>query len=180
MKGDTSMTKTLSVLSARKTSLQKKKSKKGFTLIELVVVIAILAIIAAIAIPMVSNVIKNANNSTDLSNAQLVESTIKQAQAECAGNASSPSTEAGTIITATDKTAKTILSTYGIDPNIIDKPKNPNDKFYYNTTTGKVTAAETAPGTDFKQITSGTAYKITVSGGGSGATTDSAKLEISL
>jgi prepilin-type N-terminal cleavage/methylation domain-containing protein len=68
-----------------KEALRKKaKGKKGFTLVELVIVIAVLAIIAAIAIPTVSNVIKNANESADASNAQSIEMAIKTAQSECA------------------------------------------------------------------------------------------------
>lgn len=48
----------------------KKKSKKGFTLIELVVVIAILGILAAILIPVISGFITRANKAANEANAR--------------------------------------------------------------------------------------------------------------
>lgn len=59
----------------------KKNSKKGFTLVELVVVIAILAILAAIAIPVVSSTITSSQRSSAKSNAQTIETAIKEADA---------------------------------------------------------------------------------------------------
>ena len=50
----------------------KKKSKKGFTLIELVVVIAILGILAAILIPVISGFIDTANEAADNANGRLI------------------------------------------------------------------------------------------------------------
>lgn len=150
------MTKTLSVLSARKASLQKKKSKKGFTLIELVIVIAILAIIATIAIPMVVNTIKSANTSTDASNAQEVEATIKQAISDCAANKTTPSTNADKVIAGSN--VGDILTAYGIDKGVIDNPRLAGDVFYYNTTTGKVIAKKASPGGDYQVLTSATTY----------------------
>ena len=44
----------------------KRNSKKGFTVVELVIVIAIIAILAAVLIPTFSNVIKKANESSDI------------------------------------------------------------------------------------------------------------------
>lgn len=52
----------------------KKRTKKGFTLIELVVVIAILGILAAILIPVISGFINRANEATDLANARTLYS----------------------------------------------------------------------------------------------------------
>ena len=46
-----------------KERIDKMKNKKGFTLIELLAVIVILAIIALIAVPVVMNIIGNANKS---------------------------------------------------------------------------------------------------------------------
>lgn len=69
----------------RKTFTQKfwaKHSKKGFTLVELVMAIAILAVIAAIAIPVVSSVIKTANQNTDINNGKTVDLLVKEAYTE--------------------------------------------------------------------------------------------------
>lgn len=62
----------------------KKNSKKGFTLVELVVVIAILAVLAAIAIPVVASTIKSSQISSAQSNAQTIETAIKEAKAATA------------------------------------------------------------------------------------------------
>ncbi|MDD4583295.1 MAG: prepilin-type N-terminal cleavage/methylation domain-containing protein [Eubacteriales bacterium] len=55
----------------------KKRTKKGFTLIELIVVIAILAILAIIAIPVVSGVVDDANQAAADANARTLELGIK-------------------------------------------------------------------------------------------------------
>ena len=44
----------------------KRNNKKGFTVVELVIVIAIIAILAAVLIPTFSNLIKKANESSDI------------------------------------------------------------------------------------------------------------------
>lgn len=62
----------------------KKNSKKGFTLVELVVVIAILAVLAAIAIPVVASTIKSSQISSAKTNAQTIETAIKEAKAATA------------------------------------------------------------------------------------------------
>ncbi|HCW80124.1 MAG TPA: hypothetical protein DG942_03335 [Ruminococcaceae bacterium] len=154
------MTKTLSVLSARKASLQKKKSKKGFTLIELVIVIAILAIIATIAIPAVVNTLSNANKSTDATNAQELESTIKTAQAEVAAQASSPSDRVKTLGTGGDMA--TLLKTYGVDIDLTNLKIN-GHKFYYDVGTGRVVAgnpAESGSTITGKELKSTSTYAI--------------------
>jgi type IV pilus assembly protein PilA len=46
----------------------KKRSKKGFTLIEMLIVIAIIAILAAIAIPTFSSQLTKANEAVDEAN----------------------------------------------------------------------------------------------------------------
>ena len=69
----------------KKTFTQKfwsNRSRKGFTLVELVMAIAILAVIAAIAIPVVSSVIKSANQNTDRNNAKTVDLLLKEAYTE--------------------------------------------------------------------------------------------------
>jgi type IV pilus assembly protein PilA len=140
-----------------KEALRKKtKGKKGFTLVELVIVIAVLAIIAAIAIPTVSNVINNANASADASNAQSIELAIKTAQSECAAYNTNHSTkveamglaDSGTLKAAgTTVTLEKLLNSYGVDATIITSPKVANDKFVYNSTTGKVTLSTKAEDT---------------------------------
>ncbi len=52
-----------------------KKFYKAFTLIELLGVVILLAIISLIATPIILNVIKEAQASTDMSAANLIEST---------------------------------------------------------------------------------------------------------
>ena len=47
-------------------SLEMRKSKKGFTLVELVIVIAVIAILAAVLIPTFSGIISKANKSSAL------------------------------------------------------------------------------------------------------------------
>ena len=60
----------------KKVLKNKKKSLKltilGFTLIELLAVVIILAIVALIATPIILNVIKEAQDSADMSSAQLI------------------------------------------------------------------------------------------------------------
>lgn len=57
---------------------KRKGEKKGFTLVELVVVIAILAILAAIAIPVVTSIIKSANDNTFKSNVKSWDLAVKE------------------------------------------------------------------------------------------------------
>ena len=155
------MTKTLSVLSARKTSLQKKKSKKGFTLIELVIVIAILAIIATIAIPAVVNTLSNANKSTDATNAQELESTIKTAQAEVAAQASSPSERVTKL--GTGGSVPDLLKIYGVDIDLTNLKIN-GHHFYYEASTGRVTAgniSESGSVVKGDELTATSTYAIT-------------------
>ena len=59
----------------------KKKSKKGFTLIELVVVIAILGILAAILIPVISGFITRANKAANEANARNLYNSVAMALA---------------------------------------------------------------------------------------------------
>ena len=47
-----------------------RNTKKGFTIVELVIVIAVIAILAAVLIPTFSNIIKKANDSSDLQTAR--------------------------------------------------------------------------------------------------------------
>lgn len=50
----------------------KKKSSKGFTLVELIVVIAILAILALILVPTITNYIDMSNESKNIANTRML------------------------------------------------------------------------------------------------------------
>jgi len=55
----------------------KKRTKKGFTLIELIVVITILAVLAIIAIPVVTGWVDKANESAAIANGRTLELAVK-------------------------------------------------------------------------------------------------------
>lgn len=55
----------------------KKRTKKGFTLIELIVVIAILAILAIIAIPVVTGIVTDARDAANAANARTIQLAAK-------------------------------------------------------------------------------------------------------
>lgn len=58
------------------TWINKKRKRKGFTLIELVVVIAILGILAALAVPRFTGTMENAKQKAHNSNVRTIESAI--------------------------------------------------------------------------------------------------------
>lgn len=149
--------KNLTTVLAEPTALKKQaKNKKGFTLVELVIVIAVLAIIAAIAIPTVTNVINNANAAADKTNAQSIETAIKTAESEVAANATNSSDRVTAL--GSSGTLETLLKTYGVDSTSAglgdgtDTLKVSGDHFYYDSTSGKVVAAASAPTTGYKQL----------------------------
>lgn len=69
------------------TQNKKRRSRKGFTLIELIVVIAILAILAAIAIPAFSNQLTKAKVRTHEANMKVL---VSAAQVALASNGEAP------------------------------------------------------------------------------------------
>lgn len=87
----------------------KKNSKKGFTLVELVVVIAILAVLAAIAIPVVASTIKSSQISSAQSNAQTIETAIKEAKAATAAGDDSIFVTNGHKASKNDLTVEDVL-----------------------------------------------------------------------
>lgn len=62
--------------------INKKRNKKGFTLVELVVVIAILGILAAIAVPKLAGSRDNAKAKANEANIRTIESAISIYQAD--------------------------------------------------------------------------------------------------
>lgn len=66
----------------RQNVLNKKKKKKGFTLIELIIVIAIIAILAVIAIPRFGQVRRQANINADIANAKTIANAVSMALAD--------------------------------------------------------------------------------------------------
>ena len=59
-----------------KEGLNKKRKKKGFTLIELIIVLAIMSIIAAIAIPSLNGVKENAKAKADERSSDVISRSI--------------------------------------------------------------------------------------------------------
>lgn len=57
----------------------RKNNKKGFTLIELIIVIAILGILAAILVPSMLNIVNNASDQVNESNARALYSIAQSA-----------------------------------------------------------------------------------------------------
>ena len=58
----------------RKRLQQKRKSSKGFTLMEMLIVVAIIAILVAIAIPTFNSSLEKARQATDQANARTLKS----------------------------------------------------------------------------------------------------------
>ena len=55
--------------------------KKGFTIVELVIVVAVIAILAAVLIPTFSNLVKKANESSDIQAVRNMNVYLAQAEA---------------------------------------------------------------------------------------------------
>lgn len=113
--------------------INKKKNKKGFTLVELVVVIAILGVLAAIAVPKLTNTLTNSKDKADLATARVIESAVQMFQANSPGNALPV---VGDFKSTGDM--KDYLSAKDLTDSGVKAPLNTANAFYYNDTTGAV------------------------------------------
>jgi type IV pilus assembly protein PilA len=102
----------------------KKKSKKGFTLIELVVVIAILGILAAILIPVIGGFISRANKAANEANARNLYNSVAMAlaiEAENLTSASSPDPLPSSVQEMFGEIASGDTWSYTVSGNIVTK-----------------------------------------------------------
>lgn len=96
--------------------INKKRNKKGFTLVELVVVIAILGILAVIAVPRLSGAGANAKEEANKANIRTIESALSIYLAE---NSIKPSD-----VDTTNLTVEKL-----VDAGLLkENPKYPEDK----------------------------------------------------
>ena len=140
----------------RKTFTQKfwaKHSKKGFTLVELVMAIAILAVIAAIAIPVVSSVIKTANQNTDTNNGKTVDLLVKEAYTEVMAGISDykADTTVGTILE--DQGVKNVFNYKTAKYEAVDQVK-----FYFDDK-GSISAVKGEPDSGLTELKADTTLK---------------------
>lgn len=108
----------------------KKMNNKGFSLVELIVVIAIMAVLVGVLAPQFIKYVESSRRSTDVSNAQNIQSAILADIAEA--------TWSGTNNTLTEITDTNRPSTLGETPKIKGNLVNNKGNFYaiWNTNSG--------------------------------------------
>ncbi len=118
--------------------INKKRNKKGFTLVELVVVIAILGILAALAVPKLTASRDKAKWSAHAANIRTIESAIAMYEADGGKRADIGITDAGVETMANSGTP--FLANY-----LKEWPKNPGK---YVVTAGVLSATPTIANTE--------------------------------
>lgn len=109
--------------------IQKKRNKKGFTLIELIVVIAILGILAAIAIPRLSGTRVTAANKANAANIATLVSAAQLAVAQEGAPSTAVTWTELNSATGTAHAADKFLSTWPTVPASADTNTAPAPAF---------------------------------------------------
>jgi len=122
----------------------KKMNNKGFSLVELIVVIAIMAVLVGVLAPQFIKYVESSRRSTDISNAQNIQSAVL---ADIANNVIT----SGTSITLTAQGSGTNVSSIGEEIVTKGNPCNVGTKFdaSYNVSAGTCHVSVTGNGHTF-------------------------------
>ena len=118
----------------------RRNNKKGFTIVELVIVIAVIAILAGVLIPTFAGIIKKANNSKALQEAQ---NAYKEAYAEAVADGKFDTNEKA-VAGDYEFTFNGTLESFTCDVKVLDGSDAAKDKYAVtvDTKTGVVKVAE--------------------------------------
>lgn len=129
----------------------KKMNNKGFSLVELIVVIAIMAVLVGVLAPQFIKYVESSRRSTDVSNAQNIQSAV------LADIAEGKITGSGTNQTVTKSGSEMIPSTLGEVPKLKGNKVSVGGDFYYS--------YNAAAGTCSVYADNGSAYDLTSDSG---------------